>query len=57
MGKGAEESLVEKPEVPMAWPITCVAGDNHVYVGDTINRRVVKVRLDAAAVQTCPVRP
>jgi hypothetical protein len=56
MGKGVEDSLVTKPEIPMAWPITCVASDTHVYVGDTVNRRVVKVRLDYAASETCSIQ-
>jgi hypothetical protein len=30
--------------------------DTHVYVADTINRRVVKVRLGAAAEETCEVK-
>jgi hypothetical protein len=49
-------AVVTKPDIPMGWPITCVASDTHVYVGDTINRRVVKVKLAAAAEETCAVK-
>jgi hypothetical protein len=51
-GKG---SRVPKPDIPMAWPLYVVASDTHVYVGDTINRRIVKVKLGASAEETCPV--
>ena len=51
-GAGSTPAVVKKPAIPMAWPITCVASDTHVYVGDTVNRRVVKVKLGAAVEET-----
>jgi hypothetical protein len=34
--------------IPLAWPLSVVASDTHAYVADTLNRRVVKVKLDYA---------
>ncbi len=34
--------------IPIAWPLSVVASDTHAYVADTLNRRVVKVKLDYA---------
>lgn len=31
--------------IPLAWPLSVVASDTHAYVADTLNRRVVKVKL------------
>jgi hypothetical protein len=45
-----------KPEIPVAWPLTVAVSDTHAYVADTINRRVVKVRLACAAESTCDVK-
>jgi hypothetical protein len=52
-GKGAR---VKKPEIPLAWPTYVAVSDNHAYVADTVNRRVVRVKLAYAAEQTCPIR-
>jgi hypothetical protein len=40
----------------MYWPYTvAVADDGMVYVGDRLNRRVLAVRLNHAAEETCLV--
>ncbi len=46
---GGKDATVKKPEIPMAWPLTVVASDTHAYVADTLNRRIVKVKLGYAA--------
>ncbi|MCX7590586.1 MAG: hypothetical protein N2255_03050 [Kiritimatiellae bacterium] len=53
----------EKPDmakdtavIPFAWPLTVAVSDTHAYVADTINRRVVKVRLDSALTAYCDLR-
>lgn len=53
---GGKDARVSKPAIPLAWPVYVVASDTHAYVADTINRRVVRVRLGYAAEATCPVR-
>ena len=42
-----------KPEIPLAWPLTVAVSDTHAYVADTINRRVVAVKLDYTAEAEC----
>jgi hypothetical protein len=42
--------------VPLAWPTAVAVSDTHVYIGDTLNRRVVKVALAHAAEETCQVK-
>jgi hypothetical protein len=49
-------SLVLTPEIPFCWPHALAVGDDAVYVGDRLNRRVVKVKLEYAADVECPVR-
>ncbi|MCG3179999.1 MAG: hypothetical protein BIFFINMI_02353 [Phycisphaerae bacterium] len=52
---GGPNALVTKPDIPLAWPLTVAVSDTHAYVADTVSRRVVKVRLDHTATETCPI--
>ena len=52
-GKNAR---VKTPAIPLAWPLSVVASDTHAYVADTINRRVVKVKLGYAVEAVCAVK-
>jgi len=52
-GKG---SPVPRPDIPLAWPLTVAVSDTHAYVADTLNRRVVKVKLGWAVEETCEVK-
>jgi sugar lactone lactonase YvrE len=49
-------SAIPEPEIPFAWPMYAAVSDEAVYVSDMINRRIVRVRLDCAAEESCPVR-
>jgi len=49
-------SRVPKPAIPLAWPLTVAVSDTHAYVADTLNRRVVKVKLACAAAETCEIK-
>jgi DNA-binding beta-propeller fold protein YncE len=51
---GGKDAKIKKPEIPLAWPVYVAASDTHVYVSDTVNRRVVSVRINYAAEATCP---
>jgi outer membrane protein assembly factor BamB len=42
--------------IPLAWPTYVAVSDRWAYVADTVNRRVVKVKLLYAAEATCAVR-
>lgn len=52
---GGPASSVTKPAIPMAWPTYVAVSDDWAYVADTVNRRVVRVKLDYAAQATCAV--
>ncbi len=54
---GGPGSEIPKPDIPLAWPqAVAVENSGTVYVGDRINRRVVKVKLNCAAEETCDVK-
>jgi len=48
-------SSVPVPEIPLCWVHAVAVGDEAVYVGDRLNRRVVRVKLDYAAEETVTV--
>jgi DNA-binding beta-propeller fold protein YncE len=52
---GGPGAKVKKPDIPLAWPVYVAVSDRRAYVADTINRRVVRVKLGAAAEETCGV--
>jgi len=52
---GGPDALVKTPEIPLAWPLTVAVSDTHAYVADTINRRIVKVRLRHLAEAGCAI--
>jgi sugar lactone lactonase YvrE len=49
------ESPIRKPAIPLGWPMTVGAAPDHghVYVGDVINSRVVRIDLSWAAETAC----
>jgi hypothetical protein len=40
-----------------AWPLFVMAGDEAVYVGDILNRSILRATVGYAAEETCEVRP
>jgi hypothetical protein len=52
---GGPNARVKKPDIPLAWPVYVAVSDRRAYVADTVNRRVVRVKLGAAAEETCAV--
>jgi len=50
-------SRMPEPEIAFAWPAECdyAEADGRLYVSDSVNRRIVVVKFDAAAVKTCDV--
>jgi len=56
MGPG-ENSLVKKPAIPLGFPMTVGAAPdhNHIYVGDPINNRIVRIDTSYDAEATCTV--
>jgi len=49
---GGPASAVPTPEIPLWWPQAVAVGDDAVYIGDRLNRRVVRVKLLYAAEET-----
>jgi hypothetical protein len=49
-------SAVPIPEIPFCFPYLVAAEDGFVYVGDRLNRRVVAVKFEHAAEESCEVR-
>lgn len=52
---GGPEAKIKSPAIPLAWPTYVAVSDRFAYVADTVNRRVVRVRLGYAAEATCGV--
>jgi hypothetical protein len=53
---GGKDARVKTPAIPLAWPLTVAVSDTHAYVADTLSRRVVKVKLNYAAEESCQVK-
>jgi hypothetical protein len=53
----AAESPLKKPAVPLGWPLTVAAAPDHghVYAGDVVNSRIVRIDLTWAAEATCEI--
>ncbi|MGB2819798.1 MAG: hypothetical protein WBF17_02360, partial [Phycisphaerae bacterium] len=49
------DSAVPTPEIPLCWPHAIAAGEGFVYVGDRLNRRIVRVRLAHEAEAVCSI--
>jgi DNA-binding beta-propeller fold protein YncE len=52
---GGPGARVRKPDVPLAWPVYVAVSDTYAYVADTVNRRLVRVKLGAAAEGICKI--
>jgi outer membrane protein assembly factor BamB len=52
---GGPAARVKKPHIPLAWPTYIAVSDRWAYVADTVNRRIVRVKLGAKAEATCAV--
>jgi hypothetical protein len=48
-------SAIPEPRIPMFWPYVIEAGEDVIYVGDRLNRRVVVVKLAHAAEAVCAI--
>ena len=55
MDSAGPASTVPNPEIAFCWPWLVCVEDGHAYVGDRLNRRVVAVKVDYAAQETCSV--
>jgi hypothetical protein len=55
MDSGGPGAQINVPDIPLGWPTYVAASDTHVYVNDLVSTRMVKVKLDYMAEETCPV--
>lgn len=46
---GGPDAQVKQPDIPLAWPTYVAVSDRYAYVSDTVNRRVLRIKLNAAA--------
>lgn len=53
---GGPGARVKTPEIPLAWPTYVAVSDRFAYIADTVNRRVVRVKLEYAAAAKCEVK-
>ncbi len=49
-------SAVPQPEIPLCWPQAVAVDEQFVYIGDRLNRRVVRVKLAYQAERSCEIR-
>jgi hypothetical protein len=54
---GGAGSKIPQPAIPLQWPYAIAVGDDVVFVGDRLNRRVVKLKLEYAAEKVVPIKP
>jgi hypothetical protein len=54
--KQGEKSPFAEPEIAFAWLVGVIATDKYVYTGDSINRRMLRLKYEYAAEETCAVR-
>ena len=48
-------SKVPTPDIPLGWPAAVSVDDSTAFIGDRLNSRVVRVKLDYAASAACPI--
>jgi hypothetical protein len=53
-----QPSPVKTPAIPLGWPMTVGAAPDHghVYAGDVINSRIVRMDLTYAVEETCQIK-
>jgi hypothetical protein len=49
------KSPFAEPEIAFSWIVSAAVTDRNLYVADSVNRRVLRVKLDYAAVETAAV--
>jgi len=54
--KKGEKSPFAEPEIAFAWLVGVIATDKYVYTGDSINRRMLRLKYVYAADETCAVK-
>jgi len=53
---GGPDATVKAPEIPLAWPAYVAVSDKYAHVSDSISLRIVRVKLNYEADETCAVK-
>jgi hypothetical protein len=56
-GPESKDKSLADPDLAFAWLIGVGATDKYAYMGDSINRRMLRAKLTYAAEESCPVGP
>jgi len=56
MDSGGKDAKVKTPAIPLAWPTYVAVSDRYAYINDTINLRIVRVKLSYEADAACVIR-
>ena len=54
--KKGEVSPFAKPDIALAWPVGLGVNDRYAYIGDSLNRRLMRVTFTYAADETCAIK-
>jgi len=54
-GPESKDPALAKPDIAFAWLIGVAATDRYAYMGDSMNRRLLRAKLVYAAEETCPI--
>lgn len=49
------DSVEPKPDIPLGWPLAVGVSENHIYVGDCLNHRIVRVDKQWKETHLCAV--
>jgi len=55
-GPESRDKKLAEPDLALAWPLGVAATDRYAYVGDPLNRRLLRAKLVYAAEETCEVK-
>ena len=53
---GGPNARVARPAIPLAWPTYVAVSARHAYIADTVNRRVVRVKLNYMNNASCNIK-
>ncbi|MHC4915843.1 MAG: hypothetical protein ACYTGB_10160 [Planctomycetota bacterium] len=54
--KNGEKSPFAKPEIAFSWLVGVGVTDDHIYTGDSLNRRMMRLKIVYSAQETCAIR-
>jgi DNA-binding beta-propeller fold protein YncE len=55
-GPDSKDKQLARPEIAFAWLVGVAVTDKYIYTGDSINRRMLKIKMTYQAEESCAVR-